>query len=512
MSETPGPKCDRLSEVQAALGEMQTERIIPPQQFSSLAMLVTDASLTADEPAIQAAHDGLRRLYGHHVRADGDQAERAEQRGHLLGLLDMTTWALRRLPSGLQLNFAPRGHPVSFLLEVAKEQGPSNEQLAGRLKVDATEISRIGRRLTAAGLVWKSRQWRHNAWSLTPRGTQYLESAGLIPPPPVPLDYCVGVKVRPESLTGVVTDASGDVHISLGIQARFEGSREKLIQGIARFVQDLLAKVPAAAEAAKSGRTGLGVEIGGHVATASGDVVKAPNYADDASWSGLSLGKLLGKATALPTVVENDANAMAQLALSAGDADGSRDFAAVVLDKGIGAGLMVDGEILHGASGAAGEIGHVVVENYQGHECSCGNKGCLESVAGSDAIARQVQEMSGEAVPDLARVPALLKSDERGKLVEEALTEAGRALGRGLADLLNLANPDRVVLYGPEPLVSQDHERFPAAKVFMTAVRRTSIEHAFSTAREVAIVTRPYEDELGARAAAAVAWNRLGED
>ncbi|MEV8015793.1 ROK family transcriptional regulator [Streptomyces sp. NPDC086554] len=512
MSESPGPKRDRLSEVQAALEEMEAERAIPPQQFSSLAMLVTDASLTADEPAIQAAHDGLRRLYGHHVRADRDQAERAEQRGHLLGMLDMTTWALRRLPSALQLNFTPHGHPVSFLLEVAKEPGLSNEQLAGRLKVDATEISRIGRRLTAAGLVWKSRQWRHNAWSLTPRGTQYLESVGLIAPPPGGIDYCLGVKVRPESLTGVVTDASAEVYISLHRQARFDGSQEKLIQGLARFVHELLDKVPAAAEAAKSGRTGLGVEIGGHVATDSGDVVKAPNYADDGPWSGLSLGELLRKATALPTVVENDANAMAQLALAVGDADGSSDFAAVVLDKGIGAGLMVDGEILHGASGAAGEIGHVVVENYQGHECSCGNKGCLESVAGSDAIARRVQEMSGDPVPDLARALVLLKSDDRGKLVEEALTEAGRALGRGLADLLNLANPDRVVLYGPEPLVSEDHERFPAAKVFMTAVRRTSIEHAFSTARDVVIVTRPYDDELGARAAAAVAWNRLDQD
>ncbi|WP_406346877.1 ROK family protein [Streptomyces sp. NBC_00648] len=512
MSEPKGPKRDRLSEVLTALEGMRAEQNIPPQQFSSMAMLVTDASLTADEPAIQAAHDGLRRLYGHHVRDDRDQGERAEQRGHLLGLLDMTTWALRRLPSSLRLNFTHQGHAASFLLAVAREPGLSNEQLIGRLGVDATEVSRIGRRLTAAGVVWKSRQWRHNAWSLTPRGTQYLESAGLIPPTPASLDYCVGVKVRPESLTGVVTDASGETHISRRIQARFDESQEQLIQGLAQFVRDLLNKVPAAAEAAKSGRTGLGVEIGGHVATASGEIINAPNYADNASWSGLSLGDLLCKATQLPTVVENDANAMAQLALSVGDADSSRDFAAVILDKGIGAGLMVDGELLHGSSGAAGEIGHVVVEPHQGDECSCGNKGCLESVAGSDAIARRVQQLTGGPVPDLARVVALFKSDDCGTLVEEALTEAGEALGRGIADLLNLANPERVVLYGPEALVSEDHERFPAAEVFLAAVRRCSTEHAFSTARDVVLVTRPYEDELGARAAAAVAWNRLDQD
>ncbi|MGI5374530.1 ROK family protein [Streptomyces sp. CA-251387] len=486
---------------------MTAEQQIPPAIFSSLAMLVTDASLTADEPAIRAAHDGLRRLYGHHVRADRDQDAHAELRGHLLGLIDMTTWALRRLPSGLQLSLDPQGHAARFLVAITQQPGLSNEQLAELLDVDITEVSRIGRKMIAAGVAWKSRQWRHNSWGITPRGAQYLEESGLISAEPDRLDHCVGVKVRPSALTGVVTDANGDVQVSMGVEVGLGSSQEELTEALAHFVHDLLDKVPPAAEGAKAGRTGLGVELGGHVETGRGDIVNAPNYAG-ADWSGLSLAGALQEATGLPTVLENDANALAQLTLNLGDAGDSGDFAVVLLDQGVGAGLMVGGRILHGAAGAAGEIGHVVVDGYREHRCSCGNIGCLESVAGTGAIARRVHELTGHEVPDLGAALALFGGER--KSVDDSLGMAGRALGLGIADLLNLTNPARVVVYGPEALVTEGRDEFPAAQVFMAAVRRTYTEHAFSTARDVELVTRAYDDELGARAAAAVALDRLG--
>ncbi|NUT27106.1 MAG: ROK family transcriptional regulator [Streptomyces sp.] len=509
MSESKEPERDRLTEVRAMLEEMRSLDEIPSGKFSSLAMIVTDASLTADEPALRAAHDGLRRLYGSHLRADRDKGTRAQQHGRLLGLIDMTYWALRRLPSGLQLALDPQGHAARFLTAVAREPGLSNEQLAKLLDVDITEVSRIGRKMLGAGVAWKSRQWRRNSWGITPRGAQYLEQAGLLAPEPTRLDYCVGVKVRPSSLTGVVTDPQGEVLATASSDERL-GGQEELTAAFTELVHRLLDEVPAAADAAQAGRTALGVEIGGHVASGRGDVVNAPNYASDADWPGFSWAAALQEATGLPTVLENDANALAQLARTLGDAGDSDDFAVVLLDKGIGAGLMVDGRILHGASGAAGEIGHVVVESYCGHACSCGNSGCLESVAGTDAIARRVDELTGHGVPDLSAALALLGKES--KAVNDSLEEAGRALGLGLADLLNLTNPEHVVLYGPEALVTEGREEFPAAQVFMNAVRNTCTEHAFSTAGEARLVTRPYEDELGARAAAAVARDRLGRD
>lgn len=192
------PRCDRLTEVRDLMDEMKSEYEIPEGCFSSLGMLITDASLAADEPALRAAHDGLRRLYGKHVR-DGDEYKGAEQRGRLLGMIDVTFWSLRRLPSGLQLNLDPEGHAARFLTEIAQEPGLSNEQLAKRLEVDITEISRLGRKLLSSGVASKSRQWRYNAWDITPRGTRCLEQAGLIASAPEGQEPTADTKARPTS-------------------------------------------------------------------------------------------------------------------------------------------------------------------------------------------------------------------------------------------------------------------------------------------------------------------------
>jgi hypothetical protein len=177
MTASQRPRRNRLTEVQNLIDELRVDQEIPEGCFSSLGMLVTDASLAADEPALRAAHDGLRQLYGKHLREGDDKG--AEQRGRLLGLIDVTYWALRRLPAGLQLHLNPQGHAARFLTQIAQEPGLSNAQLAKKLDVDETEVSRIGRKLVASGVAWRDRQWRHNSWTITPRGATCLEQAGL---------------------------------------------------------------------------------------------------------------------------------------------------------------------------------------------------------------------------------------------------------------------------------------------------------------------------------------------
>ncbi len=102
---------------------------------------------------------------------DDDQVE---QRGRLLGLIDVTHWALRRLPSTLQAGPDPSSHAGQFLKAVAERPGLSNQELAMRLGIDETEASRVGRRLLAAGVVWRRKEWRRNAWDITPRGRTCL--------------------------------------------------------------------------------------------------------------------------------------------------------------------------------------------------------------------------------------------------------------------------------------------------------------------------------------------------
>jgi hypothetical protein len=151
-------------------------------------MLITDASLSADEPALTECQDGLQWLHRHYLDVAALDAPQREQRGRILGLIDVVHWALKRLPSGLQLALQPDGYAARFLVAVARREGLSNQQLAAELGTDETEISRVGRKLLSAGVVWRRKEWRHNAWDLTPRGRHYLETSGLLPGDPEPGD------------------------------------------------------------------------------------------------------------------------------------------------------------------------------------------------------------------------------------------------------------------------------------------------------------------------------------
>jgi len=171
---------DRRTEIRRLIDAMEHAKVISDGHFSALGMLITDASLSADEPALTECQDGLQWLHRHYLDVDGLDGPQREQRGRILGLIDVVHWALKRLPSGLQLALQPDGYAARFLVAVSRRQGMSNQQLAAELGTDETEISRVGRRLLSAGVVWRRKEWRHNAWDLTPRGRHYLETSGLL--------------------------------------------------------------------------------------------------------------------------------------------------------------------------------------------------------------------------------------------------------------------------------------------------------------------------------------------
>ncbi|MEU5881394.1 hypothetical protein [Spirillospora sp. NPDC047279] len=207
-----GADRSRRAEARRVLDSMEQSKSITDGHFSALGMLITDASLSADEAALVEVKDGLQwfhRTHYHDVPAfDG---ERREQRGRILGLIDCAHWALRRLPSGLQLGLQPGGHAARFLVAVAKDPGLSNQDLAGRLGADETEVSRVGRRLLAAGVVWRRKEWRRNCWDVTPRGRAYLEAAGLLDDAPADGARPDAAASGPATGTGPVSPAAAGV-------------------------------------------------------------------------------------------------------------------------------------------------------------------------------------------------------------------------------------------------------------------------------------------------------------
>ncbi len=161
-------------------------------------------------------------------------------------------------------------------------------------------------------------------------------------------------------------------------------------------------------------------------------------------WEGVDLADELGARLGLPVHVDNDANlgALAEVTLGAGR--DARTAAYLQVGGGVGAGLIVDGRPFRGAFGAAGEMGHVVVDD-EGAICRCGNRGCLETVASGPALTRLLADSRNETLT-VAQIIELAKDGDLG--CRRAIADAGRHVGRAVGALCNLFNPEMVVVGG----------------------------------------------------------------
>lgn len=205
-----------------------------------------------------------------------------------------------------------------------------------------------------------------------------------------------------------------------------------------------------AAEGEQLSPAAVGVAVPGVVEVADGRLLLAPNL----GWSDIRLGDSIAARLArpdLPVLVDNEANLAALGELWLGVGPGLGDYVHVSGEIGIGAGLIVGGELFRGSRGFAGEMGHVVVDPA-GPPCACGGRGCLERLAGQEAILRAAGlEPSpgtslGDADPALPKLLRLLGEGDPRALA--AVRDAGAALGVGLADVVNVLDPESIVLGG----------------------------------------------------------------
>jgi predicted NBD/HSP70 family sugar kinase len=201
-------------------------------------------------------------------------------------------------------------------------------------------------------------------------------------------------------------------------------------------------------------------------------------------WAGLPAREALSRRLGLPVQVENDANlgALAEATLGAGR--GLQHVFYLRVASGIGAGLVIGGRLFRGAAGMAGEIGHVQVRS-DGVLCRCGNRGCLETVASERAILAVLRPTRGD---DVTRqiIFDLLAAEDVG--VSRVISDAGRAIGRVLADTCNVFNPEAVIIGG---------ELAEAGDPLLTGIRESIDRFALPS---VAQIVRVEPAELGERA------------
>jgi len=181
-------------------------------------------------------------------------------------------------------------------------------------------------------------------------------------------------------------------------------------------------------------------------------------FAPNLPWKGIiPLANLIQDAFGLPAVLTNDANAAAIGEMTYGAARGMKDFIMITLGTGLGSGIVVNGELVYGHDGFAGELGHVIV-NPEGRQCGCGRYGCLETYVSATGIARTMRELlethqtdsllrglPDDQITSKSTRDAAVQGD---KLALEAFEYTGKLLGQQLANFIAFSSPEAIILFG----------------------------------------------------------------
>jgi glucokinase len=196
----------------------------------------------------------------------------------------------------------------------------------------------------------------------------------------------------------------------------------------------------------------VSVAVPGTVNVSEGLVMTAPNLK---SLDDFALGPALSKELGRPVTIENDANAAAVGEWWRGAGRGYRTLICVTLGTGVGGGIILEGKLWRGVDGSAGEIGHIAVDPFADVTCSCGSSGCLEVYASATALVRLTREMKVRFPDSVLREVGELTAEkifeaalEKDELAIRVFTRMGTHLGIGLASLINLINPEVIVIAG----------------------------------------------------------------
>jgi glucokinase len=315
-------------------------------------------------------------------------------------------------------------------------------------------------------------------------------------------DYVVGVDLGGTKILAGVFNHSAECIGSAKLSTKSQRGVDKVIERIARCVQDAVDE----SDLATKQIAGIGIGAPGAVDFDSGTVIFAPNME---GWKEVPLKKELEKVLGVPVFVENDCNIAALGVYVAELKSKPHSMIGIFVGTGIGGGLIINGELYSGHGHTAGEIGHMVLE-VSGPKCGCGNKGCFEALASRTAIFQQIKsgvkdgqktiltEMLGNDLEDL-RSGDLRKAMRRGdKFVDRIIEGASEYIGIATANLINILNPEVVVLGGGVIEALADE--------MMSVIIETAKDYAMpGTMKGVEIIASKLGDNAGITGAAVLA-------
>jgi len=318
-------------------------------------------------------------------------------------------------------------------------------------------------------------------------------------------EYVVGIDIGGTKLATVVADKTGHI---LG-KVRKPTHSEKGPEYAIGLLFDMVREVVNQVGVEQTSISAIGVSCGGPLDTKTGIVYSPPNLP---GWDALPLKALLESEFQVPVIIENDANASALAEFRFG---GGRGYSAVLymtMSTGIGGGIVIDGQVYHGANDSAGEVGHqILLPN--GPRCGRGKRGCLEALCSGPAIARRAQaalrkQRKGGKSPtalltladgqiEAVKSEHVLAAARTGDaLALELVQETAYYMGWGIANLVNILNPD-IVLLGTIAVAAGD--------LLLDPIRETVSKFAMTRPAEaVNIAPAELGDALGDLAAVAL--------
>jgi len=300
--------------------------------------------------------------------------------------------------------------------------------------------------------------------------------------------YIVGVDLGGTSINvGVLPYEGGQVLGMRSMPTNSDHGAKFVVDRMVEMIRGSMADASREAGIPEDGIIGIGLGSPGPLDRKTGTVIETPNL----GWRNFPLRDLISNSIGLPAELDNDANCATIGEWWMGEGKGTSTLVGVTLGTGIGGGIVLDGRVFHGAADVAGEVGHMTIDST-GRKCKCGNYGCLEAYASGPAIAARAIEglETGETslLPsivggDLSRVTAetVYEAIIAGDLyAKEVMRETAKFLGAGLANLINLLNPEMVVISGG---VTRAGEHL--FEPLRAQIRRRAFRHAEESCRIV---------------------------
>ena len=264
------------------------------------------------------------------------------------------------------------------------------------------------------------------------------------------MPYVVGIDVGGQTSKLGVVDMRGQVLAQTVIRTDTHDEIEPYIDDLAEAVNKVITDAGVAGQVRG---IGMGIPNGNYY---TGEIENAVNL----KWGKqgtLPVAKLLSdKMGGIPVALTNDANAAAMGEMTYGAARGMKNFIMITLGTGVGSGIVINGEVVYGHDGFAGELGHTCVVRHNGRLCNCGKTGCLETYASATGVARTAREWL-----DMSEEPSVLRSldnitskdvydaaKEGDKLALKIFEFTGKMLGRSFADFVAFSAPEAIVLFG----------------------------------------------------------------